>query len=371
MRYWVGDDARLRVHIGTLAGRTLIELSRPRSGESVTLITAEDARPGRDGLGPMGLQAINCRPKTACELLRYASEHFPPLRDQSREPEPVEPERPKNRVVHKLSIDRLDSRFAETDFVVRATSYEAHQFWRLTAKGNSGASPGLSWEQDNPGLWVEIGSLDGRPVGVSFTWNIVNGRRVLFWEMTSQVSDEKMAEEFLAHLNLPVPKERVIAGRQFAEYMAAWSGSHALELHRDAAKAGGKKDAGKSVRTQPDAEMVKNVAGVVLAIKLEQQLLELECAQGAFKGRVPAWRVTDEFTFKAGELLGRPVLVDVTFVALNGRRCCFVAPASTLTDHSLIDAWVDEHLAQGRDRDTCPRCNAENFHNVLLRLQER
>jgi hypothetical protein len=102
-----------------------------------------------------------------------------------------------------------DARYAQTEFVVEATSNEMHLFWQLYSHESQHseaferslrANPGsvrVIWSQDSMGLHETIGYIDeneDRPVCISICWNFLNGHRVLFWEATSRFVDHEMIE---------------------------------------------------------------------------------------------------------------------------------------------------------------------------------
>jgi hypothetical protein len=104
----------------------------------------------------------------------------------------------------------------ETEYLVQATSNETHGFWQrfaLQAKSMCATSrelttPGYKrydWEQ-GVGMCEQIGTLDERPVMISIFWNKIDGHAIGFWEMTSQVCDYKMAEEWLNKTFKDVPR---------------------------------------------------------------------------------------------------------------------------------------------------------------------
>jgi hypothetical protein len=101
---------------------------------------------------------------------------------------------------------KLDPRFADTFFVVEADTFAQHALWRQHAKdapqNANDQSQKVAWRSDSLGVLLTLGELDGRPVCVSFTWATLNGKRVLFYNATSEVVDHKLVGEWLqAHCN--------------------------------------------------------------------------------------------------------------------------------------------------------------------------
>ena len=61
--------------------------------------------------------------------------------------------------------------------------------------------PRVKWEQVNPGYIETIGYIkvgkEEMPVAIELTWVRIDGQMVLFWEMSSQVVDYRLAEPWL------------------------------------------------------------------------------------------------------------------------------------------------------------------------------
>lgn len=95
-------------------------------------------------------------------------------------------------------VDKIDRSF----YFVQATSDEQFFLWKQYANNSDNRDPGLKrhwveWKQENPGHIIEIGQLDKRPVVVSMFWINIEGRRVCFYESTSQVVDWVRIDEFI------------------------------------------------------------------------------------------------------------------------------------------------------------------------------
>lgn len=90
------------------------------------------------------------------------------------------------------TAERLDDRFADTVYVVEATSFERQALWKQNQETGR-----LDWQQDLSGIGPTLGYLDGREICVDFTWAELNGQRVLFYEATSEVVDHKLIDAWL------------------------------------------------------------------------------------------------------------------------------------------------------------------------------
>lgn len=84
-----------------------------------------------------------------------------------------------------------DPRFAKTECVVDATHEESFNLWFRWAEFYR-----VPWEQDTRGWMGQIGTVDKRPIVASVFWNMVGPSRVAFVEMTSQLADYEMMEQW-------------------------------------------------------------------------------------------------------------------------------------------------------------------------------
>lgn len=100
--------------------------------------------------------------------------------------------------------ESIDSRLAKTVFVVEATGCEQTELWERYHEK-------VTWVQDNPGRLVTVGYIktvpanstlwdmlnrkfESRPVCICLSWNLLNGKYVLFWYPTSSLVDNRMIE---------------------------------------------------------------------------------------------------------------------------------------------------------------------------------
>jgi hypothetical protein len=84
-----------------------------------------------------------------------------------------------------------------TVFVVAATSFETLSLWRECHDSHS-------WQDVRHGWLAQIGQVGDMPVCISLHWAVIDGRRVLFYEATSQVVDHRMVEAWLKEHCNPV-----------------------------------------------------------------------------------------------------------------------------------------------------------------------
>lgn len=92
----------------------------------------------------------------------------------------------------------IDPRFADTVFVIEATSCEQQMLWEANDKTKR-----LKWEPDSGGLFETIGEVAGRPICIFVFWAKLNGHRVAFWDATSQLVDYVMIETWWAKTCAP------------------------------------------------------------------------------------------------------------------------------------------------------------------------
>lgn len=102
----------------------------------------------------------------------------------------------------------------ETEYLIEADhdkSFYLWQEWALQAKRMcervEEKHERVTWEQ-GIGITEQIGTLDERPVMITVFWNKINGHQIGFWSMESQVTDHKMAEEWLEKTFPKIPRKR-------------------------------------------------------------------------------------------------------------------------------------------------------------------
>lgn len=106
---------------------------------------------------------------------------------------------------------KLDPRFKNTEFTVEADSFAKHTLWQNYAKealdfrkeflNSQGLIKELKlrheWKDDSMGTVMQIGEIDKRPICVTFFWTKIDGHLVMFYDITSQLADHKMMEDWL------------------------------------------------------------------------------------------------------------------------------------------------------------------------------
>ena len=87
--------------------------------------------------------------------------------------------------------------FEDVFFLVEATDAERFFLWK-----ENDESKRVSWEDIMRGYSIQIGTLDKRPVMVTIFYAMLNGKKIMFYEGTSQVVDHKMIELWIQHFSL-------------------------------------------------------------------------------------------------------------------------------------------------------------------------
>ena len=94
--------------------------------------------------------------------------------------------------------DSIEDRLAQTFFIVKATDNERHTLWLQHSKqGESRIKNPVDWQQVSDGRWLQIGTINNRPICMDFFWAWIDGFLICFYYSTSQLFDWKMADEFL------------------------------------------------------------------------------------------------------------------------------------------------------------------------------
>lgn len=83
-----------------------------------------------------------------------------------------------------------DPRLKSTDFVVEATNAEHFFLWREFHDRTE-------WKEGHLGYMETIGHVQGRPVCICLTWDVIDGMNVMFVDATSQLVDWEMVERWL------------------------------------------------------------------------------------------------------------------------------------------------------------------------------
>lgn len=95
-----------------------------------------------------------------------------------------------------MEIGSLEETLPKVEYIIEANNFEQHCLWEKYHKR-------VRWVQILSGDGKTIGHVDGRPVFMSFLYAKINSVLVLFWSITSEVADYKMAEDFLLkHTNI-------------------------------------------------------------------------------------------------------------------------------------------------------------------------
>lgn len=133
---------------------------------------------------------------------------------------------------NRNTLGIIDPAFEDVVFFVEATSTERHNLWsewsnqsmsnieplsdevmrligdklnrdlyvkieNLNEKVKSSNPKRVAWEQISAGFGITIGHVGKMPVTVSFSFAIINGKKICFYEATSRVVNHKMIEDWL------------------------------------------------------------------------------------------------------------------------------------------------------------------------------
>lgn len=130
---------------------------------------------------------------------------------------------------NKNTLGEIDPEFKDIVFLVKATSFEQFNIWQeyskqsisniepiqdrfidilpteparklfgdLNNKVKKFASERVEWEQISSGFSIKIGNVNEMPVNVSFSFAIINGKKICFYEAISRIVDYVMVEDWL------------------------------------------------------------------------------------------------------------------------------------------------------------------------------
>lgn len=100
-----------------------------------------------------------------------------------------------------MTDEEIKTALAGTAHLVEATDYETLALWREWHERLS-----VEWRQLPTGFWAQVGRAGRMPVVVSLHGAIVQGRKIMFYEATSLVVDQRMVDKWLAKHLPGVPK---------------------------------------------------------------------------------------------------------------------------------------------------------------------
>jgi hypothetical protein len=85
--------------------------------------------------------------------------------------------------------------FEGVEFLVQATDTERFLLW--CENENDKSERKVKWEQTSRGAGSTLGWLDTRPISVTLFYAVLNGKKVAFYDATSQVTDHAMVDDWL------------------------------------------------------------------------------------------------------------------------------------------------------------------------------
>lgn len=88
-------------------------------------------------------------------------------------------------------IEHLDERFLNTQFVVKCSNINEHEYLK-SKYGNE-----VLWLDDLLGTTYVIGYVKQQPVMLMFLWSTISGKRVLFYICVSSIVDQLQIDDWL------------------------------------------------------------------------------------------------------------------------------------------------------------------------------
>lgn len=88
------------------------------------------------------------------------------------------------------TVDEVESRMRDTVFVVQASTTERFFLWEKFHEG-------CDWQQRSPGYGLKYAEIEGKEATVSVTWDLIDGKLVMFWDLLSSIGDFNRAEAWL------------------------------------------------------------------------------------------------------------------------------------------------------------------------------
>lgn len=101
--------------------------------------------------------------------------------------------------------DTHASLFKDVVFIVEADSFANLELWRNHFHNPIHENSKITtWEQVNPGKVITIGHCADSPVCVEVFYNILNGKKVMFYHASSSIVDYGMVEEWISHYGVGI-----------------------------------------------------------------------------------------------------------------------------------------------------------------------
>jgi hypothetical protein len=112
--------------------------------------------------------------------------------------------------IHYPDAEMIE-KFNRVGYVVEATNTERFFIWQQHMSHENGALI-KKWQQDYCGYCPTIGWIDDRPICACVNFATLDGMLVAFVELTSQLADYKMLDEWVAKY-IPVARYDDVLGR--------------------------------------------------------------------------------------------------------------------------------------------------------------
>ncbi len=90
-----------------------------------------------------------------------------------------------------------DEVFQNLSYVVEADSFTQHTLWEDYCDRPKYKPMPVMWDWINHGISIQIGELGGLPVVVQCAVAAIEGKRMLFYDVCSQVVDYKLVDEWI------------------------------------------------------------------------------------------------------------------------------------------------------------------------------
>ena len=198
--------------------------------------------------------------------------------------------------MYKVSKEKGDSRLAKANFFYEASLHHQSLLWQKYKR------KGTIWTQHINGALLEIGKINNLPVVIWINFVRIDDKDLLlFYDVTSRVSDRKMVEKWL--------KSNTAA--------KLWTGE---------------KDIRKFNRPVANFNF-EGINGLVGADPNEQAILKEKYGL----------KQVETGVVKVGELSGNPVLIELTKVHYKKKKIVFWWVCSRMSDLEQVEQWMKDH----------------------------
>ena len=217
-----------------------------------------------------------------------------------------------------------EPRFSVTEFYMEAGPFVRQQMWAI--RTDHGNKFNIDWREEGGGITIEVGKINDKPIVLECFWCNIGAKRVLFYHVSSMMSDKRAALAFISrrcHQAKPWPEP---------------------ELNRPDRKIG--------VIVNNDDPIFENVSCAVEANSLEYALIvKREISNYS------TWISEAKVFIDLPAVDGRESYAHLSFDRIDGKLICFWDACSEVFDFKKMnDLWSGKKIQTVTNLDNFQIC---------------